>query len=252
MSRAANTKFTPASQGDSIAECAHCRKAPEEGRSFAVCAGCKQMSFCSKQCQKDAWPAHKAFCKQRQAIMDSKANTPSSASFPSFQIRRRLSSDFVEVHECDFTTALYSAVIVGGETMEKFPYTTRGLRIYLRYNPLCNENPSTAFTLHSYAFFDDAAERANPPLGASAGIEAMSAALRARPGFCGFLRVYYQMEDHVLIEPYPMLRKQDVIGNAMEVLQTQLVDHKPWFARIQKSVREGLVKRAARARAIAC
>jgi hypothetical protein len=29
-----------------------------------VCTGCGQARYCSKACQKSAWPAHKADCKR--------------------------------------------------------------------------------------------------------------------------------------------------------------------------------------------
>ena len=45
-------------------ECACCHRAPKEGEAFLSCARCvesklKPAKYCSKQCQKEDWPAHK-------------------------------------------------------------------------------------------------------------------------------------------------------------------------------------------------
>ncbi|KAF7317450.1 MYND-type domain-containing protein [Mycena chlorophos] len=250
MSRSLHTKWTPASLGDSIdktADCAQCRKEPVKGKSFMVCSGCKQVSFCSKECQTAAWKGHREYCKKRQAQMKAMANQPSSPDFPIYQIRRRLLSDFVEVHQCDFESAFYSAVIMGGGSMEKFPFDTRAVRVYLKYNPACSENPSTAFRLVAWEFFDDASSRAHPMPRASSTETYYEEQMRAQPGFCGVLCVHFRMEDANLFESYPQLRKtgiDPVIRAALEKIKTEGQDHKTWFERMQKLVEDGLVKRA--------
>ncbi|KAJ7048768.1 hypothetical protein C8F01DRAFT_1188477 [Mycena amicta] len=242
MSRAMGMKFTPASKGDSYDKmnfCSGCFAEPKD-KPFMICAACKEASFCSKECQKKAWPLHKTFCQMRKNTVASMADAPSSADFPPFAIRKRLLTDFIEVHECSVQSALYSAIVLCGH-MESFPYDSRALRFYLKYNPACKENPSIAYTLHAYQWFDDRELRAKLH---NEGFERLMEQANGRPGFCGWLRVYFRIEDHVVQESYPQQRKQDPIGNALEVLQTQLMDHKPWFERLQKVVKEGLVKRA--------
>ncbi|KAF7324184.1 MYND-type domain-containing protein [Mycena kentingensis (nom. inval.)] len=247
MSRAKDIKFTPASKGDSydkMSNCWQCLKSPIGKKPFMVCAACKEVSFCSKECQKTAWPKHKPICQHRKEAVAAMADTPSSATFPPFQIRKRLLTDFIEVHECSIRSALYSALILAGH-MESFPYATRAMRIFLRYNPACGENPSTAYDLVAHTWFDDAALNAQIRGGSydPAALVGERGGMRI-PGLCGWLRVYFQIEDHVVQEMYPQARRQDVLGNALEVLHTHQIDHRPWFDTLQKTVRDGLVKRA--------
>jgi len=44
---------------DSMRVCAHCARAFEGG---GVCARCKSVRYCGKECQTATWPAHKAAC----------------------------------------------------------------------------------------------------------------------------------------------------------------------------------------------
>ncbi|KAI0831677.1 hypothetical protein BC628DRAFT_1311361 [Trametes gibbosa] len=46
--------------------CAHCHKGPEKGAQLRRCAGCAittSVMYCSKECQRAAWPTHKTFCR---------------------------------------------------------------------------------------------------------------------------------------------------------------------------------------------
>lgn len=56
--------------------CRHCNKA-EDDLNFQVslksCAGCKQAFYCSRECQKTDWKAHKRYCKAAP-VSDTKAS----------------------------------------------------------------------------------------------------------------------------------------------------------------------------------
>lgn len=53
------------SRGD-IRQCAYykCGKWEEYARQFAKCRRCRQTKYCSKDCQKSAWPWHRFWCQQ--------------------------------------------------------------------------------------------------------------------------------------------------------------------------------------------
>lgn len=53
--------------------CAKCKsfKAPEKHR---VCARCKEVYYCTKECQVAHWPAHKASCKKKESEGDRKSD----------------------------------------------------------------------------------------------------------------------------------------------------------------------------------
>lgn len=42
--------------------CAHCSDADAKENGLRRCGGCKEVWYCSTECQKAAWPAHKAEC----------------------------------------------------------------------------------------------------------------------------------------------------------------------------------------------
>ncbi|KAF7290209.1 MYND-type domain-containing protein [Mycena indigotica] len=247
MSRAMQMKFTTASKGDSYDKMTHCNNCliePPKGRPFMRCAACKEASFCSKECQKEAWPTHKGFCQMRKNTVASMAHVPSSPNFPPFAIRKRLLTDFIEVHECSFQSSWYSAIHTAGG-MDSFPYDSRGLRIYLKYNPACQENPAIAYTLLAHEWFDDAADRAALMAKGFAGLEEqMKRVFAGRPGFRGWFRVYFRIEDHQVQESYPQEHALDPMGLTLERINAQRKHHPQWFERVQKVVADGLVKRA--------
>jgi len=43
--------------------CDHCNERVQS-KSLSICSGCKMVQYCSRECQRSAWPNHKAKCKQ--------------------------------------------------------------------------------------------------------------------------------------------------------------------------------------------
>ncbi|KAE9370954.1 hypothetical protein N431DRAFT_343036 [Stipitochalara longipes BDJ] len=57
--------------------CASCNKSPptsntSEQKSLPVCSDCKQVHYCSQECQKEDWKYHKFVCKQYGDFMSSR------------------------------------------------------------------------------------------------------------------------------------------------------------------------------------
>ncbi|TRM60620.1 hypothetical protein BD626DRAFT_504661 [Schizophyllum amplum] len=48
--------------------CFKCHKSVEESASLKTCTSCRRVRYCSVQCQKDDWKAHKAFCKALRLV----------------------------------------------------------------------------------------------------------------------------------------------------------------------------------------
>ncbi|KAJ6477968.1 hypothetical protein DFH09DRAFT_1379334 [Mycena vulgaris] len=150
------------------------------------------------------------------------AHVPSSATFPPFSIRKRLLTDFIEVHECSFNSAFTSALILEGG-IDEFAYEKRAL------------------------FMTDVEMDARfGKVNRTSALEVkVDSTLRAEhPGYRGLLRVYFKMEDHTIGEVYPQTHVQGPVG-VLHRAHIATVDHTKWMSRIQQFVRDGLVMRAA-------
>ncbi|TFK63414.1 hypothetical protein BDN72DRAFT_322916 [Pluteus cervinus] len=49
-----------------LVQCQYCMRSKAEGLTLSKCAGCRLELYCSKECQKKAWPLHKAKCHMNQ------------------------------------------------------------------------------------------------------------------------------------------------------------------------------------------
>ena len=47
--------------------CQHCKQRFER-RALKDCTGCNKVQYCSKECQKAAWPYHKKYCKEMRLL----------------------------------------------------------------------------------------------------------------------------------------------------------------------------------------
>ncbi|KAJ7430491.1 hypothetical protein B0H11DRAFT_2135503 [Mycena galericulata] len=248
MSRDSSMKFTPASQGDTydkMSECWQCYKVPT-AKPFPVCSSCKEASFCSKECQKKAWPIHKTVCQMRKNTVAANANAPSTPLFPPFAIRKRLLTDFIEVHECLFRSAFSSALILEGG-IDNFPYDKRAILVVLKYRPDCNENPSVAYNVIGCTWMDenqmDMLFGKSWRAGSSLETRLDASARAGNPGYRGMLSVYFKMEDNTAREAYPQAH---MLGDAGVLHRKHVagLDHTKWVSRVQQFVRDGLVMRA--------
>lgn len=43
--------------------CRRCKRLPQSGQTFSRCSGCKEVQYCSTDCQRDDWKEHKKFCQ---------------------------------------------------------------------------------------------------------------------------------------------------------------------------------------------
>lgn len=59
-----------------LSSCAKCNKNPELKKSFDRCSACKQVSYCSRDCQKADWKEHKVVCKQKSTSTSTVSGSP--------------------------------------------------------------------------------------------------------------------------------------------------------------------------------
>ena len=68
-----------------MVNCASCGKREEElGRGLTMmrCARCFHVSYCDSDCQKTHWAAHRAFCKERAAVLAENAKSVAPVGMP--------------------------------------------------------------------------------------------------------------------------------------------------------------------------
>ncbi|KAJ6577823.1 hypothetical protein B0H19DRAFT_1253129 [Mycena capillaripes] len=174
------------------------------------------------------------------------ADAPSSATFPSFSIRKRLLTEFIEIHECSFRSAFSSALFLEGG-IDNFPYTTRAMVVLLKYRPDCNENASVAYSVEGCTWMTEAQIKAL--FGSNSSLtspieEMMESEMRSKHvGYRGLLRVLFKIEDHIVRESYPQAHVLGTVG-ALHRAHIETLDHTKWISRIKQFVRDGLVMRA--------
>jgi len=63
--------------------CDHCQIEFSDGRSYAICGGCRSVLYCSAACQKEHWrDAHRAVCKRRTADWSTRLHVLVGRSWP--------------------------------------------------------------------------------------------------------------------------------------------------------------------------
>ena len=61
--------------------CDSCKKPPKAGAKLRVCSRCKQVRYCSRDCQKSDWKTHKKVCGKASKKNDAPRNTTTVKAF---------------------------------------------------------------------------------------------------------------------------------------------------------------------------
>ncbi|KAI0665620.1 hypothetical protein C8Q78DRAFT_995462 [Trametes maxima] len=99
----------------SLRECDYCRKSGSELLELRRCAKCRTSFYCSKECQRSAWPKHKAFCVDANDILTQISHQDSRSVVESGP--QRPSSDQL-VHETP--SADYNGAIEETRSIQRF------------------------------------------------------------------------------------------------------------------------------------
>jgi hypothetical protein len=70
-----------------VPHCSHCNKSQAEGKgdAFKKCGGCKQVYYCSAECQKNDWKEHKSACKPNRPL-DPSSSDPCESTLAKLQV----------------------------------------------------------------------------------------------------------------------------------------------------------------------
>ncbi|KAJ7160305.1 hypothetical protein C8R46DRAFT_1223779 [Mycena filopes] len=173
------------------------------------------------------------------------ADVQSSDTFPPFLIRKRLLTDFIEVHHCSFRSAFLSAILLEGG-IDSFPFDDRSMVVRLKYRPDCRENPSVAYSIEGCMMLNN--NQLWPRWTARNGEpfdQMLEQRIREEHGnlYRGLFRAFFRIEDHVVQEMYPQIHQPGAVGVFYRQLMTT-IDHSQWQNRVRQFVRDGLAMRA--------
>jgi len=126
--------ISAASSGDQARHCQACEKTAPEIKLF-WCARCKQVSYCSKECQTSNWKSHKVFCNNQVGANNSLQHlanaAPGTVERETYEVEARLKR-WVELYRGKVGTAAIHALTLQS-TPEKI--LTHLLVVTLSPNP---------------------------------------------------------------------------------------------------------------------
>ncbi|TFK60506.1 hypothetical protein BDN72DRAFT_805649 [Pluteus cervinus] len=103
-------------------QCHSCDKSKTQGATLFRCAGCLFGLYCSKECQKKAWPEHKSRCKLNQKTRKLALDNYDS----------KLLSSFMDKHRVTLTAAALSALDIRNRPESA---KSHGLLVLVRQRP---------------------------------------------------------------------------------------------------------------------
>ncbi|EJF62668.1 hypothetical protein DICSQDRAFT_169058 [Dichomitus squalens LYAD-421 SS1] len=137
--------------------CFQCRQPPGTDVQLKRCAGCADVVYCSKECQKAAWPKHKEIC--RPIVKDRKGSTSDRTELVvrrygyrnAIEFHQAL-KDFIEANHWAFQTFAKALALMQGDSASD---SDEAFSKMLQVNLLCSKNsrqlnPACSFVMSSY------------------------------------------------------------------------------------------------------
>ncbi|EIW60890.1 uncharacterized protein TRAVEDRAFT_64202 [Trametes versicolor FP-101664 SS1] len=147
-----------------LRKCEKCNKGQQEGLKLRKCAGCSSVMYCSKECQKESWAKHKAFCqrfKTDAAFLAFRDMEAQQFGYESAVALSQAMTDFTEAHAWALEHATIAhCYLRSGPSMDIALQEPRTEMLRFRFQcqttpdtPRAQRNPSTTFKLLDQGFF---------------------------------------------------------------------------------------------------
>ncbi|RPD59255.1 hypothetical protein L226DRAFT_572242 [Lentinus tigrinus ALCF2SS1-7] len=120
------------------AYCEHCCRHDLDKREYKRCGGCSAVLYCSKECQRAAWPSHKEACRMRTPSV-------SELGYATPLAMKQMLQEWTSTHYYALTTIANAAVYLNGgwSVLHDQPFA---IVMHLAAEPYSKEaNPSQAF-----------------------------------------------------------------------------------------------------------
>ncbi|KAH9857588.1 hypothetical protein C2E23DRAFT_747997 [Lenzites betulinus] len=155
--------ITAVSSDNILRVCAHCHRMPERASELRRCAGCAvttSVMYCSKECQRAAWPEHKAFCRldEEHKPMEGRLNREVQRIGYTTSVRfSKAFEEFQAAHDWALDQASYAHILLKSGTQMDFvrQQPPREMLVYIFHaQPPARgqSNPATTFKLVQQGF----------------------------------------------------------------------------------------------------
>ncbi|KAL1947289.1 hypothetical protein VTO73DRAFT_14250 [Trametes versicolor] len=149
-----------------LRRCFECNRSPPNGAKLQKCAGCSSSTalYCSKKCQKAAWPTHKILCCRADwseldtDIVDREAQ---SLGYASTKLFSKSFCDFFTAHKWAINKATIAHILLKSGPSMEIARTNPRLEILVfrfRCEPLpqhrAPRSPASTFKLVEHGFYD--------------------------------------------------------------------------------------------------
>ncbi|KAI0741566.1 hypothetical protein C8Q80DRAFT_1123435 [Daedaleopsis nitida] len=199
--------------------CHYCGEASRAYAKLKRCSGCELVMYCSKECQRRAWPEHKAVCRSKptedsgsgsgdeahDTREDGRARFRKSLGYPTVASLSRALNTWIHAHRWSLMTTTKAAVLLAhGLGCRHLDPRTPQLIVYtLSPNTSLAPTPATAFGVDSTTFVAELEATGDGPSyrelweKVAGGRAALDASLRALgdPSFMGVIPAVYALKD---------------------------------------------------------
>ncbi|KAM5542720.1 hypothetical protein V8D89_003681 [Ganoderma adspersum] len=145
-----------------VLACGCCQRTDVSKQQLKKCGGCGAVRYCSKACQKQAWPFHKSSCRSHNSAEETGAE---QAGYTAPLSLANAVKEWGNIHEDAFSTIVHSVVRSNGG-VDWVLNNERCMVFYLRplRRELDSDNPASAFEIMSLALVSkDVPDSENEP-----------------------------------------------------------------------------------------
>ncbi|TFK87934.1 hypothetical protein K466DRAFT_599095 [Polyporus arcularius HHB13444] len=148
---------------DDLSRCHNCGDGQRTGK-LKRCAGCNTAKYCSRECQREAWPSHKLGCRYKSTPdgpgagkeehctpEERRARILQSLGFPTAVSLAHALKDWAEAHRWTFTTMTKATVLLEGgpDCLQLNTGTPRFMSYIITPNKAGDGSPASTFLVES-------------------------------------------------------------------------------------------------------
>ncbi|EJD07162.1 uncharacterized protein FOMMEDRAFT_17627 [Fomitiporia mediterranea MF3/22] len=123
--------------------CDTCGAVELAGQRFRMCGGCMITQYCSQDCQKRHWPAHKTLCQHTSGMLESAKHDTVANAYSEENIAKNLRK-FVSAHQMLLSWSAFQAL-----QLRRVPANIRSLALHIDLQYRNHADPARRFVISS-------------------------------------------------------------------------------------------------------